>query len=1192
MGFQASDVYTTSGDVKLWNSWTQNVSKYDASSFYNWEQDNLPLYDIEERTYANWEQHGFPTSCVPGFVLAVSADATAADLECNRNLFTTVSGAIEALPQHIRFPVVIEVASHQDLNDLKLHNIKMGYRGSLEIINRNYAKIYSASADVTTTATTGHITSFTSENVSSTFAESSALSISSTVLSAVEDERFIKINTIASVPGYGTNGQLPCKLSVGIKRSAQTTNANKFLVNYYDQYTTDATIHTEDVSSVNQMTGAVIDRDKPATGGDVVGMIYGNAFDSISVKNCDGPIYIRNFFADGEGVREIPILIENSNVFLENCAAVRGLEAGVKFVNSKSVISRGLTAYRNYGLSGFGARVDNYGEGVGLKLVNSEVELSHERVSLDEHGKSNSAWDSSSLPQDFLLNFSRNNYGIKLENSVLRGGTAASGGGLALEPSYLQCERNVKAGMVLHNSKFSFDGRLDVYNNNYGIRSYNSEIKLNQLTVEGNSRIGYHGVNSKFTYNKDLKDIPSHAVTRDWIQRAQIEFLKNGQNIKLEGGSVLEPRYSLSMPSKYGEFLCASSHGNLDDESHVVSGDLKGQSPIIEITGGSTGRFVHLKGLRDDVYNNNDPGTDSTSYGDIVLVTNGSEANFHGSKEHATIICGPPGQFKQYNKAGVCAKNNSSVKFSGPTFIAQYGVDVLATDNSVASFGPPFRNEGGEFKDHFDLSDTGNHTSIELHATRSCLVADNGSVINIEDLGDFSGVWARSPSYGTGIAAGYNYTNFSPMASACSAGSMQFYPNPAENDLGGATTASATDDLGAETVIAGAGKSNTVLTNAGPATFTGYTTNGTSYNAFLENPLAADFDNEAWSLGGMCVRVLNGSKVNVRNTHFLTGYSHAPSGAIYDVSSGINPADSGKCQRLFIWNVDDTSELTAELVSVSSLNPGEEAIFNAKGYHGPTAYWTSSSDDNIIGAAFGCPSGTPDTGAFSILDHYGRGQEAHLILSSLSAVEPYKTIFNGVPVESSHNILSAFTTNYGYPTHKNLGPFRIYHSVDPAVNKLAVAVSGANVLVGSHNAFNLGGILGPAKQLLSQGYSLSGSASAVSVSGDPEWDSLKQFTGNRSPEVSGFAPSSFATSGYYYTKDFVAQGFTRIFLDESASNMFANAKNASTGKSNRPKLVTIFDSRRLDSGDDMSASSIWYGTGIRSLNNFDLNKRN
>ena len=1207
MVFSTSDVYTTSGDVKLWNNWTQDVSKYDASSFYNWEQDNLPLYDIEERTYSNWEQHGFPTSCVPGLALVVSADAPAASLACNQNLFTSVSGAIEALPQHIRFPVLIEVANFKDLEDLKLHNIKMGYRGSLEIINRNFSKVYSTSATKLThhnTAGThglGLVTAYRSTDVSATLAGNQAVAINTAVFSGVHDSRFTEVNTVIGVPGKSNSAAtLSCKLSVGIKgANALTGVANSFAVDNYDLLTTDTTFHTYDISSTNQITGTEILRDKPTGAPDIVGMVYGNAFDQISVKNCDGPIYIRGFFADGAGVRDNPILIENSNVFLENCAAVRGLEAGVKFVNSNSVISRGLVSYRNYGLSGFAARVSpSYGAGV--KLVNSEVEIKHERLPADNHNRVNTAFDASAYPEDLLLNFSRNDYGIVLENSTLKGGTNSS---IApgSNPSFLQCEHNTMAGVLLKNSTLDVDGLLDVYNNNYGIKSLGSTLKTNQISVEGNTRIGYHGLNSTFIYNKDAVNINNHSVTRSgWASRSQTEFLWNGQNIRLEGGSILEPVYVGGMPTKYGEFLCASSHGNVDSPTPNAAVDLKGQSPNIEILGGSVGRFVGLKGLRDDVYSNNDPGTDLTSYGDIVLVDGGSAAMFHGTAAHATVICGPQSAYRQYNKAAICAKNNSTVKFSGPTIIGQYGVNVLATDNSVATFGPPFRDDGSELKDYFDLgTDSKNHTNIELHATRACLVAENNSTINLEDMGDFSGVWANSPSFGAGAAGGYNYGSFSPMASSCSAGSFQFYPNPADNNLGGATTASGTDDLASNSLSMTA---KAFLSDTAAIVPTAATNNGVKYNHILGDPMAGAFDNEAYSLGGMCVRVLNGSMINVRNVHFLTGYSHAPSGVIYDVSAGVDPGDAGKCDRLFIWNVDDSSELKAELVSVSSLNPGEETIMMNAGYHGPQAYWTSADSvgSPTPQAAFACPSSTPDTGAFSILDQYGKGNEAHLWIKDLSTVSPYKTILNEV---SGANVVSGFVDyalssarfNYGYATPKNLGPFRLYFGVDPAVNQLQVATSGyyqaSSHAVFGHNALATGHV-GPPIQLMSQGYSLSGDASALSVSGDPWWDSLKQFTGERGPETSSYVPTGWAASGYYYTDDFVAPAFTRVFLDESASNMFANAKNASTGTSRRPKLVTIFDSRIVPQGDGTSVSGINDGVGIHSLNNFDLNKRN
>jgi len=1202
--FQASDIYTTSGDVKLWNNWTQHVSKYDASSFYNWEQDNLPLYDIEERTYENWEQHGYPTSCVDGFALAVSADAPADAVACNQNLFTDVSSAIESLPQHLRFPVVIEVASFAGLEDLKLHNIKMGYKGSLEIINRNFSKIYSTSATSKTVNSTagefeyGQITSITSTSLSGTIAATSALSISTPVYSATPDARNTAANIFVSVPGLGTGGYLPCKLSAAIKVAdpQDLTLANKFAISNYDALTTD-TSFLSDTSATNQITNTNILRTIPADsdGTNVVGMYYGNTFDSISVKNCDGPIYIRGFCADGAALRENPISIENSNVFLEDCAAVRGLEAGVKLINSKVAISRGLVAYRNYGITLPSTRVSN-GLGIGLHAVNSEVTVKHERFATDKYGRANSAYDASGYPEDLLLNFSRNNIGVKLENSVIRGGANTSSIEQDNGTSYFQCEHNSEAGISLVDSTMELDGRVDVYHNYHGIKSKNSLLKLNQLTVEGNTRIGYHGINSEFIYNKDAEKVDTIAVVRDWPTRPQIDFLQNGQNIKLEGGSVLKPMYVTHMPEKYGEFLCGSSHGDVY-EGDTVAGSLRGQSPVIQISNGSIGKFVHLKGIRNTIYSNNNPGTDLTSYGDIVLAEGGSEAVFHGSKNFATVIAGPASQFYQYNKAGVCAKDNSVVKFSGPTFIGQYGVDILATGNSEAILGPPFKNSGGEFKDFFDLSAKGNHTSVELHSTRACIVADDGSIINAEDLGNYATVWATTTAGTPTISdpGSYNYGNFTPNVSAVDGGSIQFYPNPAENELGGAVTASGTDDVETASLGDGIGEPAKALSTATvPLTFSTETSpNGVSYNHFLgDAPLGGAFDNEAFSLGGMCVRLLNGSTMNVRNVHFLTGYSHAPSGVIYDVSAGPANSDPGKCNRLFMWNIDNTSNLNAELVSVSASYPGQTPQMADAGYHGPTAYWTSSLAGSPD-AAFGCPSATPDTGSFSVLDNYGKGDENHLWVSAVSGIEPHirNITPSGVSVTAIDQVLSGTAFNYGYTTHQNLGPFRLYFSVDPAVNKIETATDGYTL--GNHyTKFASGGKVGPAKQLMSQGYSLSSDARATVVSGEPYWDSLSQFTGDRGLAASGYAPSAMTASGYYYTKDFVQPAFNRVHIDESAANLFANAKNAATGKSNRPKLVTIFDSQQVESGDDMSVSSSPYGVGVRSLNNFDLNKRN
>ena len=146
--FQIADIYTSSGSVVLFNSWTPYVSKFDTSSFYNWEQDNLPLYDLEDRTYEMWEQGGFPTSALTGIALTVSSNTPTATLAANPNIFVDVSSCMAAIPKIIRCPILVEVCNYGDLGNLQLHNIRIEEKGSLEIINRAYSRVYTASADV------------------------------------------------------------------------------------------------------------------------------------------------------------------------------------------------------------------------------------------------------------------------------------------------------------------------------------------------------------------------------------------------------------------------------------------------------------------------------------------------------------------------------------------------------------------------------------------------------------------------------------------------------------------------------------------------------------------------------------------------------------------------------------------------------------------------------------------------------------------------------------------------------------------------------------------------------------------------------------------------------------------------------------------------------------------------------------
>lgn len=126
------------GTHKLLRCWTPGVSKFTAGSFYNFEQDNLPLYDLEERTYFNWQNDGFPSLKPNSLHLLVSGDAPEELVNCNSNIFHTLQSAVDALPKNISINTRITVASYGNLGTLLLSNIGVDPSVKLEIVNLNY----------------------------------------------------------------------------------------------------------------------------------------------------------------------------------------------------------------------------------------------------------------------------------------------------------------------------------------------------------------------------------------------------------------------------------------------------------------------------------------------------------------------------------------------------------------------------------------------------------------------------------------------------------------------------------------------------------------------------------------------------------------------------------------------------------------------------------------------------------------------------------------------------------------------------------------------------------------------------------------------------------------------------------------------------------------------------------------------
>ena len=1173
MAFSKDDIYTSSGSVMLQNFWTPYVSKYDTSSFYNWEQDNLPLYDLEERTYLLWEQQGFTTSAgVPGLSLTVSADTPALTLAQNSTIFTNVSSCIAAVPKVVRFPVLIEVCNFGDLGKLELHNFRIEEGGSIEIINRAAVKAYSESTKVISTTTPTYnafadiVNQVSSLDLSSSLYATpsdetctSSLILSATVLSSAGDIRVNEVNTFL-YPSFITRRG---PLSVSLKNSSFLTGTlEEFSITPYESTNTDQTISTFDMSSTSQDTEADILRDSASVDTLETGFVYLNSLSKISVKNCDGPIYLRNFCVNGEATAttgtRVGIEITNSDVLLENCSASKCKEAGFKFNNSKIILSRSAFAYRNYDLSSATGRIEN--TGIGFHAINSDVSISALFSATTETGV---AGDFQASGEDNIIAASRNHNGFVLDNSKLHGGVQRISVG-EKSSGLLTSEQNTGHGMVCNNSEVDLLGLLDFYGNNIGVYLKNSLLSYENLCVEDQHKEGVLAENSVIT----LKPVSSNFSQ---TYRYQEDFRTNGQHIKLQNQSTKDFIRVDHIPEVYGSLVYLNCHGG-DGATYA--------SPAISVLDNSKLSLIHPH-----IDTKNITLVDIPCYGLGIKTQNNSQTSLFGSENAASFVWGPAGVDSQVYVAGLYAKNNSEVNIHGPTVIAQFGVDVLAEDNSVINIEPPkIPGTDSLAVRAFDLSSQGNHTSVELHATRSCLVANKQSTINLENLGGAPTHWPTAASGQFMVSEGYDNPVINSINQYIGSGSLQFYPNPGDSQ---AISFVESDDLTAS-----------ISFNPGtiPTTFTQHIPSKVNSCLVNTDPFGGTFGDRALvTLGGTCVRAVGDSVVNVNNVHFPLGSADSTLDGVYYTTSGT------ACEKYGIWNIADTSRLHASYISVSGMYPADAQ------YHGPSALWGSSVDgtstDPVI--ASGAPIRTPDTGSLSILDSFGAGSSVWVIPSGVSFNSPLDSFYplSGIVNEQTAsylagagiNVSSTTTRVYGAGEHvsNNRGPFRIYWSPKASAKVLQTDLSGFMEGAYPHTG-NFYGVVGPAYQIFAQGYNCSAPLSAIVPTGATNASADFPDLLKLSYDADGDGiPDSLWTSGFYYCSEFLEEDPTQCMLDESASNTFANSKNASLGSSGRPKKVTITRSRaNTYRGAESYIGDASGSVGYKSASTFDLKRDN
>lgn len=971
--------FTLTGGSDRFMDFTASVFKFDASTFYSWDQDNLPIWDLADRTEFLYGQLGAPLSSISGitFTLSDSADASL-------NVFSNIDDIRNRIPKVCNFPVRIELAKFGNLGDLNLDSIDFRGDGELLIVNLLYAKDRGMETLAVSSGGTwrgGSTRAFPSQLSSSTTTEGwgQTLSSNATTNPALAGAKPFVASSLSanyrsilekSKVSVATNIYLPelMYLSIASTNYSPLQDTTDSRIFYPELYTNlrDLSISSADAfyyahngfqTIINLEQDGLYSWFVPVTTSyDTDGCIYGNYFNSVKIRNCKGnskSVIMSGLLVDsGEEFADLSSLTHNSDHGFEiqnsivnpiDCFAIRCKNSGWNLKDSLVSPSGTWGAARIYnpawnqttltidhGLTGL--------PGVGLYAVNSDISLPV----------------SGSESQGEIVSFTRCHRGIELVNSRIRGGnqdtTAKSGAGTgADEITCLFAYQNVEEGIKLHGAIFDFSGMVASYSNGDGVVLENSLFRTSKFHITHNFGYGVKSLNSAFIYGINHiqhSNEETYAGTLGVYTFPSYWCSHNNRNWLLKQ-SNLEPyiRFDTSaLDSKLNVF------GNCNVIAYGATENGVGANAVQMTLDNSYALLVHY-GAGTFAGGSADP---KSIPGALVQARNGSTVKFIGTQKADTNLQGTTNgvtyvggfhgtasNLKYFQRmAAVAAFNNSTIEFSGPTKILFFGVPALAKNNSTIRFSPQMTQEGNVDTRLWSLSSADNHTQIHLHATRSCLVAEDNSVIEMKYLGD--GDYTPNGGGNKDFSDGVPYVSTRDV----SAGYLQFYPNPYMESIGGLQ----------QTKLAGL---TTQVQQRG-----GFLTSSTQVSG---------------TLGGMCVRALGGSRVNVNHVNFPMGIDvESVSGVYYDASS--------TCWRPFIWNFCDNSTLRASNIKISGYTTSDH------GYQGPVGAWGSG-------------------GTGPSIDYYG--------------ISGTRQIANGATELPA-----------------NFGPFRLYFSIDSKYRSLVPSGSG------------------------------------------------------------------------------------------------------------------------------------------------------
>jgi hypothetical protein len=1191
---------------------------HDASSFYNYEKDNVPLIKLFLRTDLLRQFLGYPGDENQPTTLTLSSTA-----DHSIGVYDNWDDIVRRIPQRLTFPLFVEICDYGNLGTLQLDGITtIGDNGALHIKNKlhffessgvvetvgNASHSPAGSVPSLTRITSNYAKSYFHNEASSTrvgnllFDNSNFTASSGRFIFAKRPDTEEETDRIQFALGFTLANASNDFIDCAVYTSANDNSIADYDLNAKQKAGTGDSLETA--------------RDVIAAADVVVGNIYGNFCSAVKIRNCYGKIKLDGILVDGAQSDDTStglihstangFDIAGSEILLENCGAIRTQKAGIKIQNSTVGVLGSLIAHRIYARNSDGSRTSTI-DGAGIDLINSNLEFLDTPLGVTADTNFNK----------FLVAASRCDVGIRALKSVISGGTRketgkANGGGTDLTTGILQSFQNTKTGIHFQQSQCNYLGRLDAFNNKNGIVLEDSTINTPQFTVDDNQEKGIELRNSQITYGYRCDEISAQIPDGT---KVAYHVSQNGINLYATKGSYIKPYYTglSSIPDYIGSW---GGHENAATYASAMTNH-----------GSNTGTLFDLPSIRisDSSFVELVNACFATSAnapvkGKIAYVSNNSKLALRGTKRSSTVASMIPDSAGDFSVAGLvdswqsaafAAVGNSEIEITGPTKVSRFGVPILVEENSIVSFQTPTTD--GDFIPEtfkYGLTESGNQTKIELHSTRACLIASKNSGIVFKNLGGTVSGEATTnfPRKNTGA---FQDSDLSSIWQSVNQDSyIQFYPNPFTSALAasgffeadGSTpftrssrliaSGSASSICAGGMVLRAVGNSyvDVDMTNflysvpASSCSGVIYSYLGSGLETYGSEPgptvsvlssvgytnfgaIAAGTDpytnKPLFDTGGSPGKITISDPALAQHSYNISGYGRYPD----PCNDYFTPSAIGT--QIQIWNIADTSRIHMSNVRLNFGDP--KGICEINGYHGPAGKWANGVALDYFGL-YGAATTYNNDNAW-------RNQGVYRLM--LGHRGDLKSMFAVSADHQSNGNITIGRDTGGYPIDQVNAQGYMMFVMD------ASSVAGSDTfrrIIGLDGGNDISGLsLSAFEDIFGWGIPAPGAGVPATIA--PEIAAYLAAKYSTSSTVSISAIPSFSIPPLHMEW----QGYMRNFLDETGLHIFSNAKQLSLKKVNG---LSVYRSRVDGGGEgrDGHLADSTFGVGVRSLNLFELDK--